>query len=563
MNFMNCIFYFKTKLTFINNLLLFLITASRTPTSCPGPNNLPALQFHNIHGDNVRISRDGKTARRHESFCKGIAFSARPVKVNERVCVRFAEISNNWSGVIRFGFTCIDPTTLAGTLPKYACPDLTNKPGFWGKALHERFCQRNVVLFYYVTSSGEVHYGINGEEKGLFITDVDTRGPLWSMIDIYGNSTAVEYLDSRTYMCTNNTADSRHNTCSSQSVASTPAPSPMPSQEIYELADRMQTACINNFANNEFNATAAVAQSNRNWPQPPPAQQHQQQENRRQTIHSSNNSVNVIATQANLIAGYQPMHFHPTTGRNLVLSHDRTVASRVENEFCQGYAFTQRPIKYGEQFIIQILKNDSNYGGSLALGLTSCNPNTLESSDLPDDSDLLLDRPEYWVVSKNVGQIVKMARGDEIKFSVTMGGEVQISRNDNAPITLMYIDQSLQLWGFFDVYGATQSIRVLSKTIQMPPIYQQPPTLTVQKALTAIVPINHQMCASAQIPITDQSTAVAGMSRSKTTSIISGTPSGDIQVQSSGSVVVVNLPPSATQSSDVRKQSTLIQGRVS
>lgn len=544
---------------------MFVITASRTPTSCPGPNNLPALQFHNIHGDNVRISRDGKTARRHESFCKGIAFSARPVKVNERVCVRFAEISNNWSGVIRFGFTCIDPTTLAGTLPKYACPDLTNKPGFWGKALHERFCQRNVVLFYYVTSSGEVHYGINGEEKGLFITDVDTRGPLWSMIDIYGNSTAVEYLDSRTYMCTNNTAESRRNSCSSQSIASTTAPSPMPSQEIYELADRMQTACINNFANNEYNAAAAVAQPNRNWTQPPPPaqQQQQQQENRRQTIHSSNNSVNVIAAQANLIAGYQPIHFHPTTGRNLVLSHDRTVASRVENEFCQGYAFTQRPIKYGEQFIIQILKNDSNYGGSLALGLTSCNPNTLESSDLPDDSDLLLDRPEYWVVSKNVGQIVKMARGDEIKFSVTMGGEVQISRNDNAPITLMYIDQSLQLWGFFDVYGASQSIRVLSKTIQMPPIYQQPPTLTVQKALTAIVPTNHQMCASAQIPIIDQSTAVAGMSRSTTTSIISGTPSGDIQVQSSGSVVVVNLPPSATQSSDVRKQSTLIQGRVS
>lgn len=555
MNIMNAyvFFFIKHKInTFINNFLLFLITASRTPTSCPGPNNLPALQFHNVHGDNVRISRDGKVARRYESFCKGIAFSARPVKVNERVCVRFAEISNNWSGVIRFGFTCIDPSTLAGTLPKYACPDLTNKPGFWGKALHERFCLRNVVLFYYVTSSGEVHYGINGEEKGLFITDVDTRGPLWSMIDIYGNSTAVEYLDSRTYMCTNNTSESHRNSCSS-SVARAVTPNPMP-QEIYELADRMQTACLNNLDNNEYNAAAVVTPHIRTIPLPT------QQENRRATIHSSNNSVNVIAAQANLIAGYQPIHFHPTTGRNLKLSHDRTVASRVENEFCQGYVFTQRPIKYGEQFIIQILKNDSNYGGSLALGLTSCNPNALQSSDLPDDSDILLDRPEYWVVSKNVGQIVSMARGDEIKFSVTMTGEVQISRNDNAPITLMYIDQSLQLWGFFDVYGATQSIRVLSKTIQMPPIYQQPPTLTVQKALTAIVPINHQMSASAQMPINDQSTAIAGMSRSTTTPfIISGTPSGDIQVQSSGSIVVVNLP----QSTEARKQSALIQGRVS
>lgn len=93
----------------------------------------------------------------------------------------------------------MDPSTLSGTLPKYACPDLTNKPGFWGKALHERFCHRNNVLFYYVTSNGEVHYGINGEEKGLFITDVDTRNPLWVMLDVYGNSIAAEFLDSRTY----------------------------------------------------------------------------------------------------------------------------------------------------------------------------------------------------------------------------------------------------------------------------------------------------------------------------------------------------------------------------
>ena len=37
----------------------------------------------------------------------------------------------------------------------------------------------------------------------------------------------------------------------------------------------------------------------------------------------------------------------------------------------------------------------------------------------------------------------------------------------------MYVDQSLQLWGFFDVYGSTQSIRVLSRS-QDSPIYQVP-----------------------------------------------------------------------------------------
>lgn len=501
----------------VNKKSFFLFAAPRTPTSCPGPNNLPPLQFHSVHGDNIRISRDGKVARRYESFCKGVTFSARPVKVNERVCVKFAEISNNWSGVIRFGFTGMDPSSLEGTLPKYACPDLTNKPGFWGKALHERFCQRDNILFYYVSSSGEVHYGVNGEEKGLFITDVDTRGPLWAMIDIYGNSTACEFLDSRTYMC------------SSQPVIrqqAMPLPTP-PSQDIYEINERIQSVTIAGH-------------------------------DRRQTIHSSNNQMN-----QSVISGYQPLQFHPIIGRNVVLSQDRTVATRVENEFCQGYVFTQRPIKYGEQFIIQILKNDSLYGGSLAIGLTSCCPNGLIAGDLPDDSDVLLDRPEYWVVSKDIGSIVQLSRGDEIKFTVTMAGEVQISRNDNAPITLMFIDQSLQLWAFFDVYGSTQGIRVLSKNNPMPPAYQQPPPLSIQKALTAQVPLSHRiMPAQAQVPV-ETAVSSTSMVRAGTTSIISGNSNGDIQVQSSGTVLVVNLPPQATVKSMSASQPTLVRGRVS
>jgi protein neuralized len=463
---------------------------------------LPALQFHSVHGDNIRISRDGTIARRYESFCKGVTFSARPVKVNERVCVRFLEISNNWSGVIRFGFTCMDPASLEGQIPKYACPDLTNKPGFWGKALHERFCIRDYVLFYYVTSSGEVHYGINGEEKGLFITDVDTRGPLWAMIDIYGNSTACEFIDSRTYMCSNAQSNRRQMT--------EPLPA-IPTQDIYDINERIQSVSINSA-------------------------------NRRQTMHSSNNLINQTAV---VVGGYQPMQFHPLTGRNVVMTQDRTIATRVENEFCQGYVFTQRPIKYGEQFIIQILKNDSLYGGSLAVGLTSCNPSNLLPSDLPDDSDVLLDRPEYWVVSKDIGQVVTLQRGDEIKFTVSMTGEVQITRNDGAPITLMYIDQSLHLWAFFDVYGATQGIRVLSKNNPMPPAYQQPPQMSIQKALTSPVPLNHRvMPAQAQVPDTTTATiSSTSMSRlSNAATYISNDASSDIQVQHEGTLLVVNIP---------------------
>lgn len=48
-------------------------------------NNLPPLLFHEVHGGNIMISRDGTVARRIESFCKGVAFSDRPVKIAEKV----------------------------------------------------------------------------------------------------------------------------------------------------------------------------------------------------------------------------------------------------------------------------------------------------------------------------------------------------------------------------------------------------------------------------------------------------------------------------------------------
>lgn len=75
--------------------------------------------------------------------------------------------------------------------------DLTNKPGYWAKALAERFAERDTVLFYYVTQAGDVHFGINGEEKGVFFSGVETRGQLWAIIDVYGNSTAIELVDPR------------------------------------------------------------------------------------------------------------------------------------------------------------------------------------------------------------------------------------------------------------------------------------------------------------------------------------------------------------------------------
>lgn len=88
-----------------------------------------------------------------------------------------------------------DPATINGSeLPRYACPDLTNKPGYWAKAVPERFAEQSNTLFFYFNRNGDVMFGLNNEDKGLFFSGVNTSGPLWALVDIYGNSTSMEFI---------------------------------------------------------------------------------------------------------------------------------------------------------------------------------------------------------------------------------------------------------------------------------------------------------------------------------------------------------------------------------
>lgn len=69
----------------------------------------PLLKFHTVCGTNIRLLNDGRVARRRESFCKGLAFSNRPIGIDEIVCIRLCEVGTNWSGVMRsVGKTKID-----------------------------------------------------------------------------------------------------------------------------------------------------------------------------------------------------------------------------------------------------------------------------------------------------------------------------------------------------------------------------------------------------------------------------------------------------------------------
>ncbi|KAL3095397.1 hypothetical protein niasHS_007496 [Heterodera schachtii] len=395
----------------------------------------PLLKFHSVCGTNIQLLREGRVARRKESFCKGLAFSNRPISIDEIVCIRLSEIGTNWSGVMRFGVTNVDPASFRDIeLPKFACPDLTSKGGYWAKSLAERYSVEGSILHFFTNANGEMYYGVNGVHKGLFLSGINVLSPLWIIVDIYGNSIAVEFIDPSEVQLQSKRTSSKNRAGltgsargaiqppSTESAESSPAPS---SLVTHHQSVASMTPSIS--ANNLLNVTT--------------------------------NSPRSSSSRASPMANVSKLRFHNTKGVNVYLQHDETVAVRKHGEYYHGYVFTERPIKVGEKLVILVSQVEDSFSGSLAFGLTSCDPSKVLASRLPVDSDELLERTEYWVCIKDVAATPQV--GDTLSFQVDAEGRVIFSKNDAPSRVIMHVDISIPLWAFFDLYGSTRKIQIL------------------------------------------------------------------------------------------------------
>ena len=77
---------------------------------------------------------------------------------------------------------------------RFACPDLRNKDGYWTKELPERYAVEGSILHFCVNTEGELYYGINGVMKRLFLSGINVAAPIWIIADIYGKSSALEFI---------------------------------------------------------------------------------------------------------------------------------------------------------------------------------------------------------------------------------------------------------------------------------------------------------------------------------------------------------------------------------
>lgn len=146
-------------------------------------------------------------------------------------------------------------------------------------------------------------------------------------------------------------------------------------------------------------------------------------------------------------------------GQNVSLNQTATIATRTDTEFCNGYVFLDSPLQPGESLVVRVLETESTYIGSLSFGLSGADPRNVTSNSLPEDSELLLQRPEYWVLSKDV--LANPHSGDEICFTLALDGAVLCSVNNGPDRVLFHSDISIPTRPFIDIYGVAQKIQLL------------------------------------------------------------------------------------------------------
>lgn len=84
----------------------------------------------------------------------------------------------------------IEPVNLI----QYASPDLTCEQGYWAKAVPEKLVVQGNVLGFWLSPEGDVLYGCNGNQLGVFFRGVHSNVPVWAMLDVFGSTIAVTLI---------------------------------------------------------------------------------------------------------------------------------------------------------------------------------------------------------------------------------------------------------------------------------------------------------------------------------------------------------------------------------
>jgi hypothetical protein len=175
------------------------------------------LGFHDVHGRNIKLGKQGRLAKRTESFQHGVVFSNRPIRPYEVFEIEVKEMERGWLGSLCLGLTTMSPNTMKKPLPPcvasyiYGYDDVSgtwcvltsdgvigSEEGLtWKSQTHLEICKSargGCRLGVMCDTIGQMYCLENGET--LVVSDrLPARTELYAIVDVYGKAKTVQIVD--------------------------------------------------------------------------------------------------------------------------------------------------------------------------------------------------------------------------------------------------------------------------------------------------------------------------------------------------------------------------------
>jgi protein neuralized len=150
------------------------------------------------------------------------------------------------------------------------------------------------------------------------------------------------------------------------------------------------------------------------------------------------------------------MKFHEIHGSNISLDESKQKASRTSS-FCDAIVFSDNPIRVNSFIPIKISSSDTQWLGSLFLGVTTRNPYIFSESSLPKHILGLYSEEDFWIKS-----IPSHWMNSNITIHLTFDGLMEVMTNDEPNVVHNFLTElpvDSPLWLILDLYGSSNSVQ--------------------------------------------------------------------------------------------------------
>ncbi|XP_007889533.1 E3 ubiquitin-protein ligase NEURL1-like [Callorhinchus milii] len=362
-------------------------------------------------GSAIQLDSSNCSALRKFSFCNGIIFTNRPVAMQEEVRFRITKTNDLLFGGLRLGCTIFDPSLIdPKALPKFVCPNLAEKPGFWGFGIHQEDVKEGTIISLWVNKKGQLWYRVN-KKKGFVLTEgLPSKWPLWVMLDVYGSTCEVQLL----------VKDMSQN-----------PPLRSPSLMVKEDSDNMPGAHTSATLLPQFKAAFQQPRDHRS----------DCGEKQQCTPHCQ-------------------LFFNPSTKGSAIQLDSSNCSARRKFSFCNGIIFTNRPVGMQEEVRFRITKNNVLLCGGLRLGCTIFDPSLIDPKALPKFvCPNLAEKPGFWGFGIHQEDVKE---GTIISLWVNKKGQFWYRVNKKEQYLLTKgLPNKWPLWFMLDLYGSTCEVQLL------------------------------------------------------------------------------------------------------